>query len=342
MAAASPRLVVFVEHLQPLARVVMQAPPGTPGLEADSLLRFMSRADSIAIQPGSADSARCRLFRLTDIGSPPVAALTHLAEQAATAQPGQDGYWLRIDPLVLRPDRMRVFVLATGMADYDESEQGQVLRCMEEVLENEGLTPVRGHGHVRVALNEALPFRFLPLDRLLGMDLGDALPDHPDARPWRRLANELQIALHHLPVNQQRRQQGRTEINAAWAWGGGFLPSPVSPPAFKRVFSDHPVSQGMACLHGLQLEPAEDALKPGRALLDGDSLLDWTALGGDGLVEWQRLESLFSWLLGHVRRNGGVVSLQSAGGREWRLSRLALRRFWRRGATLRKLAGETA
>jgi hypothetical protein len=340
MAATSPRLVVLVEHLQPLARVVMQAPPGTPGLESDALLRFISRADSAPVPFADADYSRCSLFGLTDIETPPVAALTHLAEQGPAAEPGQAGYWLRIDPVVLRADRMRVFVLGTGMADYDESEQEQVLRCMEEALRDEGLDPVRGRGHVRVKLNEALPFPFLPLDRLLGMDLGDALPDHPDALPWRRLANELQIALHHLPVNQQRRLQGYTEINAAWAWGGGFLPRPVSPPAIRRVFSDHPVSRGLARLHGLQADPAEDALKPGSDLLEGDILLDWTALGGDGLVEWQRLETLFARLLEHVRRDGGVVCLQSASGREWRLSRLALSRFWRRGVTLQQLAGE--
>lgn len=341
MAAPSSRLSILVEHLQPLARVVARAPVDTPGIDSDrsALLRFLSRADAVPVQAEEADRTRCRLFGLEDIDSPPVAALTNLAETGANAAPESPGYWIRIDPVMLRADRMRVFVLGAGMADYDEGEQAEVLRCIGEVLQEQGLAPIAGQAHVRVALDNPLPFRFLPVGRVLGMDLGDALPDHPEARPWRRLANEIQVALHHLPVNQRRRQLGRAEINGAWPWGGGALPGSAPAPAFDRVFSDQPVSRGLARLHKLEPASAGDVLECDRGLLAGHILLDWTASGDDALAEWRRLETLFRWLLSKVHQDGAQVSLHAAGRHEWILTRRGLRRFWRRDRTLADIEG---
>lgn len=54
-------------------------------------------------------------------------------------------------------------------------------------------------------------------------------------RPWRRLANELQMLWFDHPVNQQREEQGLMPINSLWLFGGGqadqFKKVPVAPVA---------------------------------------------------------------------------------------------------------------
>ncbi len=45
-------------------------------------------------------------------------------------------------------------------------------------------------------------------------------PQSADARPWRRLVNELQMTWFEHPVNAARRTQGQPEINTLWLFGG--------------------------------------------------------------------------------------------------------------------------
>lgn len=57
-------------------------------------------------------------------------------------------------------------------------------------------------------------------------------PQDAAARPWRRLANEVQMAWFDHPVNLARQEQGLVPINGLWLFGGASssqLQSPAGP-----------------------------------------------------------------------------------------------------------------
>jgi len=287
----------------------------------------------------SSDELRCELFGLECAMPPPVAALTRIAD--GLGHPDEGGYWLRLDPASFWPDMARVVMAGCGFADFDEQERGEIESTVRDVLMQEGMELQTGHPeHWTIALKQPLQFQFTPLEEALGMDVAEVLPDHPDALYWRRILNEIQMALHACPVNVRRRQRGRMEINSVWFWGGGPLPERAARPAFETVYSSHPVSRGLALLHGCALHDlgaAENAEFPQEA---GNILLDWSSRpAGSATTELEHLERISAQLLTRVRNQALSVYLCTAGGAAWSFDRHSMRRWWQRRVPLAAYTG---
>jgi hypothetical protein len=98
----------------------------------------------------------------------------------------------------------------------------------------------------------------------LGDDVFEHAPEGPEARRWRGMASEVEIALHHHPRNAQRAEAGRVAVNALWPWGGGMLPDHATA-AFPKLHSDDVLLHGLARLANIDAMPSkpptpEDAL----------------------------------------------------------------------------------
>ena len=107
--------------------------------------------------------------------------------------------------------------------------------------------------------------------------MADAMPQHPEARFWRRILNEIQVALHNCPVNIRRRQSGKQEINSVWFWGGGFIPDASPHDLIETVYSNNPVTRGLAIINDSRLKSQrmaaqDDFSRDGRSIL-----IDWVA-----------------------------------------------------------------
>jgi hypothetical protein len=185
-----------------------------------------------------------------------------------------------------------------------------------------------------IALERPLEFAFPPLHKALGVDVAEVLPEHPEALRWRRILNEIQMALHACPVNVKRRGEGRQEINSVWFWGGGYLPAPSGKPAFCTVFSDHPVARGLALIHECQLMnlSATENLESMVAGLPHpvSFLIDWAPWQGPAKAPLAQLELLARALLGLVKHHGLTLELYAGNGTHWTLNRLSTLRFFRR------------
>jgi hypothetical protein len=59
--------------------------------------------------------------------------------------------------------------------------------------------------------------------RLLGGDIGHALPSVPAGRELRRLGIEIEMWLHGAALNTARERAGRPRISALWLWGSGAI-----------------------------------------------------------------------------------------------------------------------
>lgn len=327
------RLTILVEDLANLAGAI----PG--GKSCPSIELLLARGRFHRAPDLNADGQRMSLFGLPD-GEVPVAALTRLAEGDGPMPAGR--YWLRADAVSQRADMIRVFMTGAGLEGLTGTERQGICRCIEQVFDDEGLEHHAGaEGRWTLALESQPEFSFLPLEEALGLDMADALPEEPEARDWRRIMNEVQVALHNHPVNIARRQSGELLVNGCWIWGGGFLPASATENLFDAVFSVNPVSCGLALLNDIELRDLR-AFDSSGSVNGGRVLLDWTVESRDAGAELDRLESLCEGLLFRVRKGSLAIFLAGPDGLTWEIDRRSLRRFWRKKAPLPELIERVA
>ena len=162
------------------------------------------------------------------------------------------------------------------------------------------------------------------------MNVAEALPDHPEARYWRRILNEIQVALHHCPVNVRRRAVGKPQVNSVWFWGGGFIPEAAPHDLMDTVFSDNAVSRGLAIINDCPIQQQASALFADLGDAGRSILIDWTPGLDDIQAEMALLESLVGRLLDRVDRGQMELTVFDGSGRGWTYGARSRRRFWRR------------
>lgn len=316
-------ITLLIEDLGRLAPAV-PANSRSPALEV-----ILARGNRQQITAASPNHLRFHLYGIEPDGQIPVAALTHVNDREH--KPQNDYYWLRGDPVTMWADMARVFMTDYGFADLNPYERNEIENCIRAVLMDEGINMHSDHPERWcIALDKPLDFEFTPLDEALGMNVAEALPEHPEARHWRRILNEIQVALHHCPVNVRRRQRGKQEINSVWFWGGGFIPDATPHDLFDTVYSNNPVARGLAIINDCRLKRKYEAemAQFGR---DGRSILvDWSVDSRDAVEEIEHIEKLAGALLQQVVSGQAVLTLIDGGGESWIFDRSAQRRFWRR------------
>jgi hypothetical protein len=321
-------VTLLIEDLSPLIRAV----PGDRRFPSLETIFARGRVNDRFSE--TANHLRFRLFGFDPDGALPIAALTHVSDRKALPK-RNEYFWLRSDPVTLWADMARVFMTNYGFADLDPFERNEIEHCIRGVLEEEGIHMHADHPERWcIALNAPLEFEFTPLDDAMGMNMAEALPDHPEARFWRRILNEIQVALHHCPVNVRRRQAGKQEVNSVWFWGGGFIPEAAPHDLFDTVYSNHPVSRGLAIINDCRLKKQQktdknEFLRNGRSVL-----IDWIPETTDAAAELASLDALSERLLGAVSDHRLELEVYDGKGAGRHYDRRASRRFWRRRSRL--------
>jgi len=151
---------------------------------------------------------------------------THAAFAAAAMRgfgldPADDG-WLILHPAHIEIARSHLALHDLRKLRLSENDAHALFDCARPLFTDLGHTLLYGDAQtwfLRAAgwsrLDTSSP------DAVLGMNLGDAMPAGDEARAFRRLQNEVQMAWFDHPVNTARAQQGLAAINAIWPWGGG-------------------------------------------------------------------------------------------------------------------------
>ena len=303
-----------------------------------SLERAWSRGEACTLRARTANHLRFNLFNIKPEGQLPVAALTHVNDRRA--RPDNDYYWLRADPVTLWADMARVFMTSHGFADLDPYERNEIELCVQEVLREEGFELHADHPERWcIALGKPIDFAFTPLEEALGMDLAEALPNHPEARHWRRILNEIQVALHHCPVNVRRRAAGRQVINSVWFWGGGFIPDAGTAEVADTVYSDNAVSRGLAIINDCRLRAQGEALE---SRFDDDGrtvLIDWQTGPVSAEQEMAQVEAMVGKLVERADHGQLVLTLYAGRGSGRVYGPRARRRFWCRRKPLAQALG---
>jgi len=143
-----------------------------------------------------------------------LAELVHLAlgaDQANLLDPGQMD--LRPEETAALLDTARPLFDGTGFTVQALSPQRWRLTLPD------GLRPQTASPHV-----------------VAGHRLNEWWRQDAETRPWRRLLNEIQMAWHEHPVNDDRAARGLPPVNALWLYGGG-RPWPITPAGPERVLT---------------------------------------------------------------------------------------------------------
>ncbi|HET6565752.1 MAG TPA: hypothetical protein VFG52_10100 [Xanthomonadales bacterium] len=317
---------------------------------------LLARATAQAALDNQLDPLRLKLFNRAIDGEIPVAALGLLASGSIPVS--DHSYHLRLDPVTMQADISRVVMMRSGFGGFPGKYCSEVQEIVRQVLADEGLqlqaaTGSDGGGgvgtaavdHWTLTLPENPGVRFTALDDALGADISECLPEGEAGRRWKRLANEIQMALHASHANEHRRQHGEPLVNGVWFWGGGRLPAMPPAKTFDRVFSNDPVSCGLAKLQQVDVYPLEELLcrrgfspdKPGSGLTplrQGNILIDWAIPASSSANEETQLtpdtlDAFCAEALAWLKQQGGSLDFHTPEFSCLMRSRDRLR-FWRR------------
>ncbi|MDR0717735.1 MAG: hypothetical protein LBF50_10035 [Azoarcus sp.] len=315
-----------------------------------ALSRLLGRGRRRIGPPISYENLLARLFGMENI-APSLAALRRLGEDGGEERGDKgenaEAHWLCADPvhLCLTREYLLLSDFADGEIDADEA------RALSAALNDDyaalghfqAATPTRWY----LRLDRPPAARFSPLHDVAGRPIQHFLPagDEAGARRWRHVLSDIQITLHHHPVNQARAASGRRPVNSLWFWGGGGGPAASARTArapCPAVQARDPLARGLARAAGVAPEMPDvdaalrtgtltvlDALAPPARHLD---LAVWretlAAMENDWFAPLMRAFDAggLRALVLRVPGERADFTLTLDGGARWR--------FWRRPVTL--------
>jgi hypothetical protein len=310
------------------------SPPAVPAVET-----FLARAEPIAVDRSGFEALVFALFGIDrpDEADLPVAAVTRALDLGVIDK----GWWLRADPVHLRPERDRLVLFDTQFVPLAQEE---ATRLADEVLQAyvaDGWVlkaPRPGRWYLKPP--RAARITTTPLPEVAGRDIHPYLPKGKDSKAWHTVLNEIQILLHTASVNAERESRGELPINSLWFWGSGRLPD-IRAVEWTQIYSEEPVSLALARLSETpsqalpsgfgdwQRQPPSGAhlivLDQARAAVQYADVGRWHEFVMALEREWiaPSLQAL-------KRRRLAAVTLYTDTGRAFRLDAHAVRRWWRR------------
>lgn len=223
------------------------------------------------IRPGEA-MASAAAFAAACGAAGAAPALLRRAGEPNLSAPRAGEVWLCADPVGLHFARNQLILAEPGSLAISADEAAALATALSETLREAGeftlAAPDRGYLKL-TAPSEAV---FSDLLDVAGRPVALFLPEGPGSLRWGRIFNELQIALHDLPLNRSREAAGKRLINSLWFWGEGSADATPQINA-AQVYSDNPIGRGLARLAGkpcgdLQAFAAPEGARDALLLID--------------------------------------------------------------------------
>ncbi|MBU0753242.1 MAG: hypothetical protein KJ787_02920 [Gammaproteobacteria bacterium] len=226
-------------------------------LDLPALSWLLGRARRRQSAPLPFETWLARRFGL-ESDQPPAAALRRLGEPGSNGEPGS-GDWICADPVHLAFEHGHPLLADPAALDLQADEIAEIAVALAPTFSTVGKFSLQASGHGYVALAAPAAILAAPLSTAVGRGAAMLLPRGDDAARWVRLANEAQIALHALELNQRREAAGRPTINTLWFWGSGRLPDALTTP-YQKVGGGGTLARGLARHAGLPWQAAGDSM----------------------------------------------------------------------------------
>jgi len=225
-------------------------PDGLPNhdVHTPALARLLARARCTTFDAVSMEPWLCEAFGVARQHDWPVAPLTLMHDGV---DPG-NAYWLRCDPVHLRPQRNQLLLTNNSEVAPTMDEAQSLVATLNAHFAPDDLAfraPCPTRWYLRIEHAPALTTQALP--EIAGGNVERYLPAGNESLQWHRKLNEIQMVLHAHPVNQARETTGQPAINSVWLWGGGVTPV-VDGGRFTDVWSDEALALSLAIRSGVR------------------------------------------------------------------------------------------
>jgi hypothetical protein len=247
------KLTLFVPGLfGPVSETLSGITPDVPAIE--KYLRFGAAK---SIQTTGFTQNLFQLFGFPKQGHDyPVAAVTHLVDDDHDLE----GFWMRADPVHLRPERDAVVLLDSSAFNLEKHEALILAADLQQVFterEIELEAPTNNRWYLK--LKQLPEINTTPIHEVVGNDIDKNSFVGENTIVWDQLSNEAQMSLHNCPLNDEREQRGELPVNGVWMWGAGALPK-ARKQIWSRVFADEVTTQGLSILTGSSYAELPDSL----------------------------------------------------------------------------------
>lgn len=149
------------------------------------------------------------------------------------------GFWLRADPVLLRPTLDNLILFPGNHLAITQAEAEALVSTLNHLFAEDGLTfyaPTSERWYVHCQHVPAATFT--ELQYVLGRQIDGFLPTGKHALLWHRYLNEIQMLFYTHPVNEARSLAKQQMISSLWFWGGGYYPWPPQPVQPYTIYSD--------------------------------------------------------------------------------------------------------
>lgn len=189
----------------------------------------------------------------------PYAALSLLAENTLGIEFNPQSYWLRADPVNLKPDGDTALLTVYEELALSQYEANQLVDIINEHFIDEPWQLYAFSPH-RWYLRLDKPAKLLTtlVDKVLGDDINPSLPTGDDADYWFKINNELQMLLHGSNVNFERESKNIMTVNSLWLWGGGALPENNLNSYYDKIITNNVLFSGFGYYCGFDVLPLDD------------------------------------------------------------------------------------
>lgn len=218
---------------------------------ARHLTALLRRARQITAEASGYEAQLCAAFELEQSPGQDL-PIARLGARVDLLQ-ADSGYWLRADPVHLRPDQSRLVSLGNAGLDIAAEEANALTAALNAHFSEQGwrwFSPAPDRWYLQLPAKPAIAT--VPMVEAIGRNVDAHLPSGPDSRAWHAWLNEIQMLLYSHEVNQRRQEQRQPLINSVWWWGGGEARQQSLTTRFVRVWSDEVLAMGLAGAAGAQ------------------------------------------------------------------------------------------
>ena len=313
------------------------------GLQLPHLQRLLSYSNQQSVVGNDLYTTLLTLFGLSTEDQP-IGALCRLGDGG---EPDSE-CWLRADPVYFRADRDRLLLFEGRFLEIEQQEADFYGKLFNEHFAEDGWHLEALKSDRWYLRSPEMPDVILPaLSEVSGRSIDQFMPRGHNREPFYQFLNEIQMLFHQANPTQLRASRGVSSVNGLWLWGGGEL-GEIPYTQFQRIFSEEPLSKGLAKLALIPSMSIEDsdvtALSEEGASLWVDEQLHYSLLTDDGAV-WRHamleLDRWFEQLLAQLQNKQiASLTLYPCNGSSFQLTRGDLRRFWCRKRPLSEWIAE--
>lgn len=252
--------------------------------------------------------------------------------------PGDEGDWMRADPVYLYPDTHSLVLQDPAQLDIQPAEIERIRDVILPLLDDYGVVlhtphPMRWYLQFRQAGPE---LTCTPPDDALMKPVNKYLPAGRDSRRWHTLFNEIQMVLATLDVNQQRQERRQLPVNSVWFWGNGSYPS-LQPCEYDSCIGEGVLLSSLCLATHSRFQAIDDEWRISytrkKFLVVYEQLLKAKNLNDPGqwLTALERAERIIFQPLYAALKAGKIKSLKilTDTDRQYHCTSGGLRKFWR-------------